>query len=131
MAASTNNGIISILSKHSVELTAARFQDLLDAKRVTLFTLVDHSAEAEKAGLKMPPTKLLIFGNPKSGTPLMLHSPSVAIDLPLKVLVSEDEQGKVWISYNSPQYLKERHNLPEELLQNISIVEALAAKAGE
>jgi uncharacterized protein (DUF302 family) len=79
----------------------------------------------------MPPTKLLIFGSPKSGTPLMLNSPSVAIDLPLKVLISEDEQGRVWISYNSPHYLQERHGLPDALLQNISVIEILAAKAGE
>ena len=131
MAATMNKGIIAILSKHSVEGTVDRLQGLLRDKGVTLFALVDHSGEAEKAGMKMPPTRLLIFGSPKSGTPLMLHAPSVAIDLPLKILVSEDDQGKVWISYNSPQYLKERHDLPEALLQNISIVETLAAKAGE
>ncbi len=131
MAAPMNKGIIAVLSKHSVDVTIDRLQRLLHDKGVTLFAMVDHSGEAEKAGMKMAPTKLLIFGNPKSGTPLMLHSPSVAIDLPLKVLVSEDEQGKVWISYNSPQYLKERHDLPQELLPNISLVETLAAKAGE
>jgi uncharacterized protein (DUF302 family) len=79
----------------------------------------------------MPPTKLLIFGNPKAGTPLMLASPSAAIDLPLKILVSEDAEGKVWISYNGPAYLQARHQLPEELIQNIAVVEALAAKAAE
>jgi len=79
----------------------------------------------------MPPTKLLIFGNPKAGTPLMLASPSIAIDLPLKILVSEDANGKVWLSYNSPDYLKQRHNLPADLLPNISVVEALATKVGE
>ena len=79
----------------------------------------------------MPPTKLLIFGSPKAGTPLMLAAPSIAIDLPLKILVREDSQGKVWISYNSSEYLKNRHSLPQDLLQNIAVVEALAAKAGE
>jgi uncharacterized protein (DUF302 family) len=98
---------------------------------VTLFALINHSGEAEKAGLKMPPTKLLIFGNPKGGTPLMLAAPSAAIDLPLKILVAEDAQGKVWISYNSPEYLKERHGLPENLVQNIAVVQALATAAGE
>jgi uncharacterized protein (DUF302 family) len=98
---------------------------------VTLFALVDHSGEAEKAGLKMPPTKLLIFGNPKGGAPLMLASPSVAIDLPLKILIAEDSQGKVWISYNSGEYLKERHDLPQNLLANIAVVVTLAAKARE
>jgi uncharacterized protein (DUF302 family) len=96
-----------------------------------LFALVDHSGEAEKVGLKMPPTKLLIFGNPRGGTPLMLAAPSVAIDLPLKILVAEDSQEKVWISYNSPGYLKERHDLPENLLPNIDVVKTLAAAAGE
>ena len=81
--------------------------------------------------MKMPPTKLLIFGNPKGGTPLMLAAPSSAIDLPLKILVSQDASGKVWVSYNSPAYLKERHGLPENLLQNIAVVETLAAKAAE
>jgi uncharacterized protein (DUF302 family) len=81
--------------------------------------------------MKMPPTKLLIFGSPKAGTPLMLAAPSIAIDLPLKILVAEDAKGKVWISYNSPEYLKERHGLPQELLQNIAVAETLATKAGE
>jgi uncharacterized protein (DUF302 family) len=96
-----------------------------------VFALIDHSGEAERVGLKMRPTKLLIFGNPKAGTPLMLASPSSAIDLPLKILIWEDNQGKVWLSYNSPEYLKERHGLPQELMQNIAIVETLATKAGE
>jgi uncharacterized protein (DUF302 family) len=96
-----------------------------------LFVTVDHSGEAEKAGMTMRPTKLLIFGNPKAGTPLMLASPSIAIDLPLKVLVWEDANGAVWISYNSPAYLRSRHNFPEELLPNIAVVDALAAKAAE
>jgi uncharacterized protein (DUF302 family) len=79
--------------------------------------------------MKMPDTRLLIFGNPKGGTPLMLASPSVAIDLPLKLLVAEDASGKCSISYNSPQYLRKRHKLPNELIQNIAIIEALASEA--
>jgi uncharacterized protein (DUF302 family) len=79
--------------------------------------------------MKMPPTKLLIFGNPKAGTPLMLAAPSTAIDLPLKILVWEDANRKVWISYNTPAYLKERHGLPEELMPNVAVVETLAALA--
>jgi uncharacterized protein (DUF302 family) len=98
---------------------------------VTLFALIDHSGEAEKVGMKMPPTKLLIFGSPKAGTPLMLAAPSAAIDLPLKILVAEDAQGKVWISYNSPEYLKERHGLPDNLVPNIAVVQVLAAAAGD
>jgi len=130
-ASETSNGFISKPSNHSVEQTVEKLKNILQSKGVTLFALVDHSGEAEKIGMKMRPTKLLIFGSPKAGTPLMLASPSVAIDLPLKNLVWEDGQGKVWISYNSPEYLKERHHLPPELLQNIAVVETLAAKAGE
>ena len=124
-------GIIHRPSNHSVEQTVEKLKNILQSNGVTLFALVDHSREAEKVGMKMRPTKLLIFGSPKAGTPLMLAAPSIAIDLPLKILVCEDAQGKVWVSYNSPDYLKERHGLPQELLQNIAVVETLAAKAGE
>ena len=96
-----------------------------------LFALVDHSGEAEKVGLKMPATKLLIFGSPKAGTPLMLADPHAALDLPLKILVWEDDEGKVWLSYNSTEFLKERYGLPKDRVQNIAVVETLAVKAGE
>jgi uncharacterized protein (DUF302 family) len=129
--ATSGNGIISKPSNHSVDQTVERVKQILQAKGVTLFALVDHSGEAERIGLKMRPTKLLVFGSPKAGTPLMVASPSVAIDFPLKILVAEDANGKVWLSYNSPEYLKQRHNLPAELLPNIAVVDALAAKAGE
>ncbi len=128
---SPDNGIVTKPSAHSVDETVEKLKNILQAKGVTLFALVDHSGEAEKVGMKMPPTKLLIFGNPKAGTPLMLASPSSAIDLPLKILVWEDANGKVWISYNSPAYLQQRHNLPPNLLPNIAVVEALAAAAGQ
>jgi uncharacterized protein (DUF302 family) len=124
-------GIVKIPSHHSVDETVDKLNTILKSKGVTLFVLIDHSGEAEKVGLKMPPTKLLIFGNPKGGTPLMLAAPSTAIDLPLKILVAEDPQGKVWISYNSAEYLKERHGLPETLVTNIAVVQALASAAGE
>jgi uncharacterized protein (DUF302 family)/uncharacterized membrane protein YidH (DUF202 family) len=124
-------GIIDKLSNHSVDQTVEKLENILQSKGVTLFALVDHSGEAEKVGMKMRPTKLMIFGNPKAGTPLMLAAPSIAIDLPLKILIWEDGQGKVWVSYNSPDYLRERHGLPQELLQNIAVVETLAAKAAE
>ncbi len=126
-----SKGIVDIPSNHTVDQTVQRLKGILEAKGVTLFALVDHSGEAEKAGMKMLPTKLLIFGSPKAGTPLMLASPSIAIDLPLKILVWEDGGGKAWISYNSPAYLQERHNVPPELMQNIAVVETLAAKAGQ
>ena len=130
MTPSRGNGIIDIPSHHSVDETVEKLKGILQVKGVTLFALVDHSGEAEKVGLKMPPTKLLIFGNPKGGTPLMLAAPNVAIDLPLKILIAEDPQGKVWISYNSPEYLEERHGLSSDLLPNIAVVEALAKAAG-
>src|SRR6266699_5701305 len=129
MTPHTDNGIIDARSQHSVEQMVERLTAVLHAKGVTLFALVDHSAEAAKVGMNMPPTKLLIFGNPKAGTPLMLAAPSVAIDLPLKILVWEDAQGKVWLSYNSPAYLQQRHGLPEDLLANIAVVQALVSKA--
>ena len=116
---------------HSVDQTVDRLKNILQSKGVTLFAFVDHSGEAEKVGMKMRPPKLLIFGSPKAGTPLMLAAPSIAIDLRLKMLVWEDAQEKVWISFNSPEYLKERHGLPQEWLQNIAVVETLAVKAAE
>ena len=128
---STANGIIDKPGNHSVDETAEKLQAILRAKGIALFALVDHSGEAAKVGMKMRPNKLLIFGNPKAGTPLMQASPSIAIDLPLKILIWEDAEGKVWVSYNSPTYLRERHHLPEELERNIAVVETLAAEAAK
>ena len=125
------NGIVDVPSNHSVDETVNRVKSLLQSKGVALFAVIDHSGEAAKVGMKMPPTKLLIFGSPKAGTPLMLAAPSIAIDLPLKILVWEDKQGNVWLSYNSPEYLAERHGLPQDLVQNIAVVATLAAKAAE
>jgi len=116
MSSSAENGIARIPSKHSVDEVVEKLRGILQAKGVTLFALIDHSGEAAKVGLPMPPTKLVIFGNPKGGTPLMLASPSTAIDLPLKILVAEDASGGTWISYNSSAYLGDRHRLPQELL---------------
>ena len=131
MASVPGKGIVARPSKHSVEQTVERLKHILQSKGITLFAVIDHSGEAKKVGMKMRPTKLLIFGSPKAGTPLMLAAPSVAIDLPLKILVWEDGEGKAWLSYSSPEYLGERHDLPRELLANIAVVEALAAAAGE
>jgi uncharacterized protein (DUF302 family)/uncharacterized membrane protein YidH (DUF202 family) len=126
-----DNGIAKIPSNHSVDETVERLKLILQTKGVTLFAFVDHSGEAEKVGLKMLPAKLLIFGSPKAGTPLMVAAPGIALDLPLKILVSEDNQGKVWVSYNRPAYLLERHSVPQTLLQNIAVVEGLAGYAAE
>jgi len=131
MPSTTDNGIVTQPGNHSLDDTVEKLNEILQARGVTLFAVIDHSGEAAKVGMKMPPTKLLIFGNPKGGTPLMLAAPSSAIDLPLKILVAEDAAGKVWVSYNSPAYLQERHGFPENLLQNIAVVETLAAKAAE
>jgi uncharacterized protein (DUF302 family) len=126
-----SSGLISIPSLHSVDETVARLTQLLAAKGVKLFAVIDHSGEAATAGLTMPPTKVVIFGSPKAGTPLMLAAPSIAIDLPLKLLIAQDQTGEVTITWNSPAYLRARHNLPEELVANIAIIEALAHKAAE
>lgn len=120
-------GIITRQSSHSVEETVAKLEAMLREKGIKLFAIVDHSGEAASAGLKMPPTKLLIFGNPKGGTPLMLAAPSTALDLPLKILVAEDAEGKVWLSWNDPAYLQERHGFPKELITNIAAAGALAS----
>jgi uncharacterized protein (DUF302 family) len=124
-------GIVDLPSAHSVDDTVERLTALLRSKGIALFALVDHGDEAAKVGLEMPPTKLVVFGNPKAGTPLMLAAPSTAIDLPLKILVREDAQGRVWISYNDPEYLRQRHGFPEDLTANIAAAEALARAAAE
>jgi len=131
MTSSPKSGITALRSNHTVDQTVDKLEKILQAKGVRVFALIDHSGEAEKAGMKMRPTKLLVFGNPKAGTPLMIASPSSAIDLPLKILVAEDGEGQVWVSYNSPSYLQARHGFPQELLQNIAVVETLAASAAE
>lgn len=129
MTSHPDNGIVSLPTNRSVDETVARLETLLHQKGVKLFALIDHSGEAAGAGMQMHPTKLLIFGNPKAGTPLMLAAPSLAIDLPLKLLVWEDAGGQVWISYNAPAYLQHRHSLPEDLVANLAAVEALAKNA--
>jgi uncharacterized protein (DUF302 family) len=126
-----NNGIVNKPSKHSVDDTLGKLQNILEAKGIVVFALIDHSGEAAKVGMKMRPTKLLIFGNPKGGTPLMLAAPSIAIDLPVKILIWQDDQEKVWVSYITPEYLAERHGLPPHLAQNIGFIETLAANIAE
>ena len=131
MTLATDNGIVDTPSPYSLEQTVEKLRNVLQARGLTLFALVDHSGEAEKVGMKMPATKLLIFGSPKAGTPLMVAAPTLAIDLPLKTLVSQDAGGKVWVSYNSPEYLQQRHGVPDDLVKNIAGVGAVVAKAVE
>jgi len=131
MTPSADNGIVTLACKQTVDETVRKLEGILAAKGIKLFALVDHSGEAEAAGLHMRPTKLLVFGSPKAGTPVMIASPSIAIDLPLKILVWEDADGKAWISYNSPAYLQSRHAVPAELVPNIAVISALAKSAAE
>jgi uncharacterized protein (DUF302 family) len=125
------NGMIDVSSRYSVPETLARLQAILKEKGITVFALIDHSGEAAKVGLELRPTQLLIFGSPKGGTPLMVAAQRTAIDLPLKALAWQDEQGKVWLSYNSPEYLQERHGFPPDLIKNIAVIGALVQKAVE
>jgi len=131
MPTSSQNGLVNLASKYSVGETLQRLESLLNERGIKIFARVDHSGEAEKVGLAMRPTQLLIFGNPKGGTPLMQAAPTVAIDLPLKALFWEDADGKSWLTYNDPAYLQSRHGFPAELVANLSGVDALLRKAVE
>jgi uncharacterized protein (DUF302 family) len=122
-------GLVALASPFSMDETIAKIRAVLAAKQIKEFALIDHSGEAARAGLAMPPTRVLIFGNPKAGTPLMLSAPSAAIDLPLKLLVREDAEGRVWICWNTPEYLLSRHGLPETFATNIAAAEAIARAA--
>ena len=124
-----NDGLIHLSSPRSVPETLARLETIVMGKGLTILARIDHSGDAAKAGLSMLPTQLLIFGNAKAGTPLMVASPGVAIDLPLKALVWQDADDKVWLSYNSPEYLKQRHHLPDNLVQNIAGIKLICEEA--
>jgi uncharacterized protein (DUF302 family) len=126
---SGDSGIRVLQSNSPVDQTVQKLEARLEAKGVRLFAVIDHGGEANRVGLNMRPAKLLIFGDPRAGTPIMIASPSAALDLPLKILVSEDEDGLVWISYNTPEYLQARHGFPPELMRNIAAVEVLAETA--
>jgi uncharacterized protein (DUF302 family) len=125
----SDNGIVNLSSPHTVLETLARLEAVVESKGIPILAMIDHSGDAARAGIQMEPTKLLIFGNPKAGTPIMLASPSAGIEVPLKALVWQDKDGKVWLSYNSPAYLKQRHDIPDNLLPNIAGIEAICAQA--
>ena len=125
------NGIVTVRSSHSVEDTVASLQEIFDVRGLTLFALIDHSGEAAKIGMTMRSTKLLIFGDPHAGTPIMVAAPSSALDLPLKILVYEDHEGIVRVAYNDPAYLQQRHAIPDILLAKIAGLAALVAKISE
>ena len=127
----TDNGIVSIPCREGVDATLRKLQGILETAGVKIFTLVDHSGEAVKAGFEMRNTKLLIFGNPKGGTPLMLAAPTAALDLPLKILIWEDAAGRTWIAYNSVEFIRERHGLSADLAAKIAVIDQIAHKAAE
>ncbi len=129
MDSGPDRGLVDGRSPFSVEETLARIENVLRETGVTLFCVVDHSGEAERAGLRMAPTMLVIFGNPVAGTPVMVAAPSVAIDLPLKALVWQDDGGRVWVSYNNPDYLRSRHGVPDDLARNIGAAGPLIKNA--
>jgi uncharacterized protein (DUF302 family) len=131
MAPTPDNGMQHLSSPYSVPETVKRIESLFEEKGLTIFCRIDHSGEAEKVGLKMHPTQLILFGSPKGGTPVMVAAPTIAIDLPLKALVWEDAGGKVWVSHNSPEYLQQRHNVPSDLVKNISAAGPLLQLAVE
>lgn len=126
-----NNGLVNVRSKYSAAETLDRLEAAVQSLGLTVFARINFSGDAEKVGLKMHPAQLLLFGNPKAGTPLMIASPTIAIDLPLKALAWEDADGNVWVTYNEPEYLRERHGFPEPLIKNISGVGELVKKAVE
>jgi uncharacterized protein (DUF302 family) len=125
------NGLIQVKSQYPVDETVKRLEAAFTEKGMKVFALIDHSGEAEKVGLEMHPTKVVIFGSPKGGTPLMVAAPSLAIDLPLKALVAEGDDGKVSVTYNDPEYLRQRHGIPDDLVKNIAGAGALITKAVE
>src|SRR5215469_9098799 len=127
----SGRGLVVLPSKYSTDDTVERLQAAFREKGMQIFAVIDHSGEAEKVGLKMPPTKVVIFGSPKGGTPLMLVAPSLAIDLPLKALVAQDAEGKATVTYNDPEYLRERHGVPADLIKNLAGAGAVIAKAME
>jgi uncharacterized protein (DUF302 family) len=126
-----DNGLISMKSPHDVTTTTDRFEESLAAKGMTIFARINHTEGALKVGEELRPTELIIFGNPKVGTPLMQCAQSIAIDLPQKSLIWEDENGQVWLSYNDPVYMARRHNIRncDEVLNKISNALGNFAKA--
>lgn len=124
-------GLVRLLSRHSVAATIDRLEASLKQRGILVFARIDFSGDAARAGLRMQPEQMLIFGNPKAGTPLMLQAPAVGLDLPLKLLAWEDAEARVWIAYNDPQYIVRRHGLEEALAGNLAavvpLIEAAAA----
>ena len=129
MGVESGRGIEKVESSRGFDETVAHFEKLLAARGMMLFAKIDFTSDAKKGGLEMPRMLLMIFGNPKGGTPVMVAAPSSALDLPLKVLISQDADGKVWLSYNTPEYLAGRHDIPAELVKNIAGIRAVVQDA--
>lgn len=129
MSATDVPGLVKLLSRHSVGATIDRLQELLKEKGILVFVRIDFSGDAQRAGLRMPAEQMLIFGNPKAGTPLMLAVPATGLDLPVKLLAWEAPDGKVWAAYNDPQYIVQRHGLPAALAANLAAVVPLIERA--
>lgn len=129
MSALRNNGLVHLGSSRSVSETMNALESVVRDRGLNILARIDHSGDAAKASLTLPPTELLIFGNPISGTPLMIAAPTIAIDLPLKALVWQDDHGRVWLTYNNPQYLQERHGIPDQLLKNIAGITCISEEA--
>ena len=126
MSQSDIKGLVQLESQQSFAETLTHLESVIQSKGLTIFARIHFSDDAAKAGLTMNPTSMIIFGNPKAGTPLMIASPTLAIDFPLKILVSQDSNGKVWVSYNSVEYLRDRHHVPSDLLKNIAGITPIA-----
>jgi uncharacterized protein (DUF302 family) len=125
----SESGVVRIASSHSVAETVARLEGLLKERGVLVFARIDFSGDAGRAGLTMRPEQMLVFGNPKAGTPLMQAEPVVGLDLPIKALVFEDAAGKTWIAWNDPDYVVRRHGLPASLAANLGAVVPLIERA--
>jgi uncharacterized protein (DUF302 family) len=129
--AHAGTNLVTKPSNYSVPETIDRIERAIVARGMKIFARIDHGGEASKVGLAMRPTELLIFGNPKGGTPLMVAKPTAAIDLPMKALAWQDEDGRVWLTYNSPELLHERHGVPVELTSKLDPIGALLEQAVE
>jgi uncharacterized protein (DUF302 family) len=125
------DGLRILATQHSVPEALRRVRSMALERGLTVFAQIDFSGDAQRSGLSLRPTGLIIVGNPKGGTPLIAASPTSAIDLPLKILAWQDSEGRNWLAYNEPEYLKMRHGIPAELLKNIAGLGALAAAAAE
>jgi len=131
MSVENGRGIERVQTLLGFDEGIEHFEKLLAARGMTVFAKINFTSDAKKSGLEMPPMLLMVFGNPKGGTPVMVAAPGSALDLPLKVLFSQDADGKVWLSYNTPEYLAERHDIPADLVKNIAGIRGLVQAAAK